>query len=90
MARTPKGVRLGGLAKGTSNKVTAQVRDAILQAFDAEGGVDYLRGVAKRDPKTFCTLLGKVLPTQITGDEDNPVSTITRIEFAAADVDSKD
>jgi hypothetical protein len=35
--------------------------------------------VALSDPRTFCALLGKILPTQVTGDvEGGPV----RIEFA--------
>jgi hypothetical protein len=38
-----------------------------------------LRTIAKSDPRTFCTLLGKILPTQVTGDaEAGPV----RIEFS--------
>ena len=60
-----------GRPKGTPNKVTAAVKDAILHAFDKAGGEDYLVEVAKDDPRTFCTLLGKVLPmeTKIVGDE---------------------
>lgn len=53
---------------GTPNKLTAAVKDAILGAFDAVGGQDYLVRVAMEDPKTFCTLLGKILPTQVTGE----------------------
>jgi hypothetical protein len=48
-------------------------------AFDEVGGADYLKNVAQTDPRTFCTLLGKILPTQVAGDtEAGPV----RIEFA--------
>ena len=50
-----------------------------MAAFDEVGGVDYLKTVATTDPRTFCTLLGKILPTQVTGDaEAGPV----RIEFS--------
>jgi len=36
-------------------------------AFDRAGGEDYLLTVAKDDPKTFVSLLGRVLPTEIAG-----------------------
>jgi hypothetical protein len=39
-----------------------------MAAFADAGGVDYLIKVAKSDPRTFCALLGKLLPTQVTGD----------------------
>lgn len=62
---TPK---TGGRKKGTPNKLTTEVKSAILAAFDKVGGVDYLENVAKTDPRTFCTLLGKIIPTQIDGE----------------------
>ena len=42
-------------------------------AFDRLGGAEYLFRVANEDPRTFCGLLGKILPTQITGDDDGPL-----------------
>ena len=51
-----------GRPKGKQNKVTTELKDAILASFDAVGGQEYLVRVAKDDPKTFCSLLGKVLP----------------------------
>jgi hypothetical protein len=55
------------------------VKAAIMAAFDQVGGAEYLKNVAQTDPRTFCTLLGKILPTQVTGDaETGPV----RIEFS--------
>jgi hypothetical protein len=63
-----------GRKKGVPNKLTANVKAAIMAAFAAAGGKDYLVKVAKTDPRTFCTLLGKLLPTQVTGDAaDEPV-----------------
>ena len=40
--------------KGVPSKVTAEVREAILKAFDLAGGVEYLCAVAREDPKAFC------------------------------------
>jgi hypothetical protein len=63
-----------GRKKGVPNKLTANVRACIMAAFADAGGKDYLLTVAKTDPRTFCTLLGKILPTQVAGDAaDEPV-----------------
>ena len=72
-----------GRKKGTPNRVTGEVKQMILDALDGAGGVDYLQARAK-DPKTasaFLTLVGKVLPLQVTGDPNNPlVHQIQKIE----------
>lgn len=67
------GRKTGGRQKGTPNKVTATVRESILAAFDRVGGVDYLAAQAVANPQAFMTLLGKVLPMQITGEDGGPV-----------------
>ena len=67
------GERPVGRAKGTPNKTTAALKDMILQALDQKGGMDYLAKQADENPTAFLTLLGKVLPLQVTGDRDAPV-----------------
>lgn len=62
------GSKSGGRQKGSRNKVTLKLKNAILQAFDNVGGMNYLEKVAKDDPRTFCTLLGKVLPAEVKAD----------------------
>jgi len=66
-----------GRAKGTPNKTTALLKDAILQAAekagDKEGLVGYLTVQAKANPGPFMALLGKVLPMQIAGEGGGPV-----------------
>jgi hypothetical protein len=39
-----------------------------------EGLVGYLQDQAIKNPGPFMSLLGKVLPTQIAGDPDNPAA----------------
>lgn len=68
--------KTGGRKKGTPNKVTAELKTAILKAFDKAGGESYLVTVAKENPAVFCQLLGKVLPMQVAGDPENPVRLI--------------
>lgn len=70
-----------GRPKGKPNKSTAAIKDAIIQAFEQAGGVAYLLGVAKDDPKTFCQLIGKVIPLQVEGS--GIVITIARDDIKA-------
>lgn len=60
-----------GRPKGSANKTTTAIKDAVLQAANAAhpgGMVGYLTAVAQEDPKTFIPLLGRVLPLQINGE----------------------
>lgn len=78
-----------GRAKGTPNKTTKALKDAILMAAEAtgydgkgkEGLVGYLKHVASSDVKAFSALLGKVLPMQVTGDPDNPVGVVFKTVY---------
>jgi hypothetical protein len=84
------GVRPGsGRPKGAKNKVPALLKDAILQALsdaDPEGSVAYLTKQAAANPTAFLTLVGKVLPMQITGADGGPVEhSITRVERVIVD-----
>ena len=63
-----KGVKTGGRAKGTPNKTTAAIREAVLHAFDELGGADYLVRLGQEDPKAFCSLLGRVLPREVNAE----------------------
>jgi hypothetical protein len=65
--------RGAGRKRGVPNKLTAHIREAVENAFSAVGGEDYLVKVAKKDPRTFCTLLGKILPTQVDAQVDQPI-----------------
>lgn len=62
--------KAGGRQKGTPNKLTTTIREAILQSFENLGGSEYLETMARIEPVAYMTLLGKVLPTQLTGLED--------------------
>lgn len=59
-----------GRPPGSPNKVTADIKAAILNAFTKVGGEDYLAHQARENPQAFMTLLGKVLPTQVSNAED--------------------
>lgn len=73
----------GGSRKGIPNKNTKAIKDMILEALSECGGVEYLVERAN-DPKTaaaFLGLVGKVLPTQVTGEDGGPVKQSLVITF---------
>ena len=67
------GERPIGRAKGTPNKITLSVREAIERAFDNLGGASYLEHVGRTDPRTFCALLSRLLPTKLANADGSPL-----------------
>ena len=92
MRGSKPGERRGGRAKGSQNKTTRELKEAILQAAEqvgeeggGEGGlVGYLRRVAKEDVKAFSGLLG-----QVSGMNGGPIEMVTRVELVDADGDGE-
>jgi len=70
MANTT-GKKFGGRKKGTPNKTTRDMKAAIMEAFERAGGVDYLHALANDEPRTFATLLAKVMPNENINDNRN-------------------
>lgn len=74
-----------GRPKGSPNKTTALLKDAILQAATKAGDGDlvkYLTVQAKDHPGPFLSLLGKVLPLQVSGpDDENGKPTAIQIRI---------
>lgn len=67
-----------GRPKGSVNRTTALLKDAILQAAERAGNkcgdagmVSYLEFQAVENPGPFMSLLGKVLPMQLIGTGEN-------------------
>ncbi|MCT8970890.1 hypothetical protein [Microbaculum marinisediminis] len=76
-----------GRPKGSPNKVTSRLREAIIAAADDHGrdgeGSDGLKGylamLARDEKKTFATLLGRIVPAHVEGDmtvSANPVADL--------------
>ena len=74
MAAPKNHAKAGGRKKGVPNKLTSDVKAMILAALNKAGGEDYLLEQAATNPNAFMTLIGKVLPMQLTGDKDNPIA----------------
>ena len=63
--------------KGTLNKLTTSVKDAIEQVAERIGGVDGLVEWVQEDPENervfWVSIYPKLLPVQLAGDQQNPV-----------------
>ncbi len=70
-----------GRPKGSVNKATKAIKDMVIAALEGAGGMDYLIEQAQKNPTAFLTLVGKVLPLQLTGPDGGAVQ-IERIERA--------
>lgn len=88
-AGRPKGIaKTGGRLPGSVNKTTATLKEAILLAGEQSGQdgkgkgglIGYLRRVAGEDMKAFSSLLGRVLPLQVTGEGGGPIKMVHKIE----------
>jgi hypothetical protein len=60
-----------GRRKGSTNKLTKSIKEAIEAAFQGVGGPEYLMRQAEENPQAFMTLLGKIIPNQIQADLTN-------------------
>ena len=75
MEKSGRGNAGKGRKKGVPNKDTKALREMILEALENQsgGGVAYLCRKAEEEPRAFLALLGRVLPTQVTGLGDGPL-----------------
>ena len=87
MAHGHGGKRAGaGRPRGSTDYMTRELKDTILEALEKShenGSLGYLVDVAKKDHKTFCGLLGRVLLMTVGGDQEHPLNTITTIRLVA-------
>jgi hypothetical protein len=82
--RTPAGLfmagntvgRKGGRPRGSRNKSTVELREAVLRALDAAGGVEYLTSLAKAQPEQFTKLLLRLLPQEAASDDGSVVRLV--------------
>ena len=74
--------------KGSVNKTTAVLKDAIIAAAAKAGGGSleaYLTARAQDDNKgPFMGLLGRVVPLQHEGNPDKPIQHTMKIQFIPA------
>jgi len=71
-----------GRKPGSRNLTSQKLRELVFKALEQQegGAIGYLKMQAVQEPRAFLSLLGKLLPTQITGEDGDPVR-ITQIEL---------
>jgi hypothetical protein len=66
-----------GRKPGTPNKLTADIRASILEAYNLAGGAQYLVKQSQANPQAFMALIGKVIPREI---EQHVTGNITLVD----------
>jgi hypothetical protein len=81
------GQKTGGRKKGTPNKLTVSVKEALSDAFESLGGVGSLVQWGRENPDDFYKLWVKMLPTEVkaelTGVDGGAI--VTRVERVIID-----
>lgn len=71
-----------GRPKGSANKTTSIAKNVIASAAERIGGEDRLVAWVQSDPENekifWQTIYLKLLPLQVSGDADNPLTVIER------------
>lgn len=68
------GERRGGRKKGTPNKVTATIKEALTTAFEKLGGTQSLVSWGQANPTEFYKLWGKLAPHDVQISTPKPVA----------------
>ena len=73
--------KYGGRKPGTQNKATAAVKAALMRALEADaedGGEAFFAGLRESDPRTFATLVSKLIPVEqkLSSDGDSPLVVV--------------
>lgn len=60
-------------ANGAGDAIAEEARNAGKPLKAAGGAPAYMEWLSRAEPRAFATLLGKLLPTQVTGEDGEPV-----------------
>ena len=75
------GERRGGRKKGTPNKFSGSVKQAVLDTFEALGGVKHMTSWARKHPAEFYRIAARLLPREVTGEEGAPIRHGITVRF---------
>lgn len=68
--------KTGGRAKGTPNKVSATAKENIIAVFTRMGSTAGMARWAKKHPTDFYRIYARLLPTEIEGSLNVPVTVV--------------
>lgn len=78
------GRKTGGRARGTPNKVTKSVKDALLTAFRQVGGQRAFTKWARENPAVFYGLMAKLLPAELSVSAEVEITRDPLTDFEVA------
>lgn len=67
-----------GRPKGSLNKSTATVKEALQSVYKTIGGDAHLAKWAESNPTEFYKLWGRMLPQEVSGPDEGPLRIIIR------------
>jgi hypothetical protein len=80
-----------GRPKGSKNRFTREVKEALINAFNTAGGEAWLVQLASKDRRAFASLLSKLLPNQVTGKDGGPLEhQVTMLQAGLAHLTPKE
>ncbi|WP_152641979.1 hypothetical protein [Ralstonia mannitolilytica] len=76
-----------GRKKGSQNKTTLAVKEALVEAFEGLGGVDSLIKWGQENPTPFYQLWGKLMPlqTEVSGKDGSDLFAGITVTFKRPD-----
>lgn len=80
------GERRGGRQKGTPNKATAGLKDAIMAVFEEIGGGEAMALWARENQTQFYTVMVKAIlprPVEVGGQDGGPIEVVIRSAHAS-------
>lgn len=60
-----KGIKTGGRAKGTPNKITSAFKDAVRTVYDDIGGNEAFATWARENQTDFYKIAGRLIPAEV-------------------------
>ena len=82
MVEQPKRPKTGGRQKGTPNRMTKEVKEALWEAFDNLGGVESLVEWGRENPTPFYALWGKLAPLEANVQHSGEIGvTVNLVRF---------
>lgn len=82
-------VKLPGRPKGTPNKISKTMKEAFKEAFEQLGGVPKLVEWAEKNPDKFYPLVARLLPVDITSNDEAITPTVVKVNLIAPNAYSK-
>lgn len=57
-----------GRKKGSQNRITSVIKEAVLDTFEKLGGVEHMTKWAEKNPTDFYRIAAKLIPQHLTAD----------------------